>query len=75
MFPNGSIDPWHALGIVKNVSSTEQAIFIEGNSQDIYNIYQKVFLNSREHDRTSVWKFYSYEASKFLSEEDLSSFE
>ena len=35
VFPNGSIDPWHALGIVKNVSSTEQAIFIEGNFRDI----------------------------------------
>ncbi|KAM7425914.1 hypothetical protein ABFA07_022721 [Porites harrisoni] len=32
VFPNGSIDPWHALGIVKNVSSTEQAIFIEGTA-------------------------------------------
>jgi len=30
VFPNGSIDPWHALGIVKDVSSTEQAVFIEG---------------------------------------------
>lgn len=32
VFPNGSIDPWHALGIVKNVSSTEQAIFIKGTA-------------------------------------------
>lgn len=30
VFPNGSIDPWHALGIVKNVSSTEQAVYIQG---------------------------------------------
>ena len=41
LFPNGSIDPWHALGIVKNVSSTEQAIFIEGNFRDIQYIYKK----------------------------------
>ena len=26
---------------------------------EIYNIYQKIFLNSREYDRTSGWKFYS----------------
>lgn len=30
VFPNGSIDPWHALGITKDVSATEQAVFIEG---------------------------------------------
>ncbi|XP_078380206.1 putative serine protease K12H4.7 [Oculina patagonica] len=32
VFPNGSIDPWHALGIVKNVSATEQAVFIQGTA-------------------------------------------
>ena len=30
IFPNGSIDPWHALGIIKDVTSSEQAVFIEG---------------------------------------------
>lgn len=30
VFPNGSIDPWHALGIVRNVSGTEQAVYIQG---------------------------------------------
>ena len=30
VFPNGSIDPWHALGIVRNVSTTEQAVYIQG---------------------------------------------
>jgi hypothetical protein len=30
VFPNGSIDPWHALGITSDVTSEEQAIFIEG---------------------------------------------
>ena len=43
VFPNGSIDPWHALGIVKNVSSTEQAIFIEGNFRDIQCITKNLF--------------------------------
>ena len=43
VFPNGSIDPWHALGIVKNVSSTEQAIFIEGNFRDIQYITKNLF--------------------------------
>lgn len=32
VFPNGSIDPWHALGITKDVSATEQAVFIEGTA-------------------------------------------
>ena len=30
------------------------------------SIYQKTFLNSREYDRTSGWKFCSYEVSKFF---------
>lgn len=32
IFPNGSIDPWHALGIIKDVTSSEQAVFIEGTA-------------------------------------------
>ncbi|XP_028402070.1 putative serine protease K12H4.7 [Dendronephthya gigantea] len=32
VFPNGSIDPWHALGITSDVTSEEQAIFIEGTA-------------------------------------------
>ncbi len=32
VFPNGSIDPWHALGVVTDVTSEEQAIFIEGTA-------------------------------------------
>ncbi|XP_068729188.1 putative serine protease K12H4.7 [Montipora capricornis] len=32
IFPNGSIDPWHALGILKDASSTEHAIYIEGTA-------------------------------------------
>lgn len=32
VFPNGSIDPWHALGITKDISPTLRAIFIEGTA-------------------------------------------
>ncbi|XP_046852436.1 putative serine protease K12H4.7 [Xenia sp. Carnegie-2017] len=32
VFPNGSIDPWHALGITKDVTAEEQAIFIQGTA-------------------------------------------
>lgn len=30
VFPNGSVDPWHALGIVKDLSPNATAIFIDG---------------------------------------------
>lgn len=30
VFPNGSIDPWHALGIVKDLSPDATAIYIDG---------------------------------------------
>lgn len=32
VFPNGSIDPWHALSITANVSSSLTAIFIPGTA-------------------------------------------
>ena len=32
VFPNGSIDPWHTLGITKDISPTLRAIFIEGTA-------------------------------------------
>ena len=38
VFPNGSIDPWHALGITKDVSATEQAIFIKGKYERLLYI-------------------------------------
>lgn len=31
VFPNGSIDPWHALGITADLSPDATAIFINGN--------------------------------------------
>ena len=32
VFPNGSIDPWHALGITKDISSEATAIYIKGTA-------------------------------------------
>ena len=39
IFPNGSIDPWHALGILKDASSTEHAIYIEGEDLDHFGVH------------------------------------
>ncbi|XP_013778463.2 putative serine protease K12H4.7 [Limulus polyphemus] len=38
VFPNGSIDPWHALGIIKDLSPSAVAIFINGSAHcaDMY---------------------------------------
>jgi len=37
-FPNGSIDPWHALGITKDLSKDVTAIYIDGTAHcaDMY---------------------------------------
>ena len=32
VFPNGSIDPWHALGVTSNISDSLVAIFIDGTA-------------------------------------------
>ena len=32
VFPNGSIDPWHALGVTMNISDTLTAIYIQGTA-------------------------------------------
>ena len=32
IFPNGSIDPWHYLGITKDISDEEQAVYIHGKN-------------------------------------------
>ena len=32
VFPNGSIDPWHALGITKSISDSLVALFIKGTA-------------------------------------------
>ena len=32
VFPNGSIDPWHALGITESISDSLVALFIKGTA-------------------------------------------
>uniref|UniRef100_A0A0B7A1H0 Serine protease K12H4.7 n=1 Tax=Arion vulgaris TaxID=1028688 RepID=A0A0B7A1H0_9EUPU len=32
LFPNGSIDPWHALGIIEDIGPDARAIFINGTA-------------------------------------------
>ncbi|XP_034459958.1 thymus-specific serine protease isoform X2 [Hippoglossus hippoglossus] len=32
VFPNGSIDPWHALGITKDITANLPAVFIKGTA-------------------------------------------
>jgi len=32
VFPNGSIDPWHALGIIKDLNPDSKALFINGTA-------------------------------------------
>ncbi len=32
VFPNGSVDPWHALGITKDISDDLKAVYINGTA-------------------------------------------
>ena len=32
VFPNGSVDPWHALSITSDLSDTQKALFIHGTA-------------------------------------------
>ncbi|KAL4235486.1 Thymus-specific serine protease [Mactra antiquata] len=32
VFPNGSVDPWHAMGVTKDISSDATAIYINGTA-------------------------------------------
>lgn len=36
VFPNGSIDPWHALGVTQDITSDLPAVFIKGLSRLLY---------------------------------------
>jgi len=38
LFPNGSIDPWHALGVTKDLSPDSKALYINGTAHcaDMY---------------------------------------
>ena len=47
VFPNGSIDPWHALSILKSVNVYTTAIFIEGTAH-CANMYPPREEDSRE---------------------------
>lgn len=38
VFPNGSIDPWHALGVLQDVNSEAPAVYIQGQSLFFNNI-------------------------------------
>ena len=42
VFPNGSIDPWHALSILQSVNTYTTAIFMKGTSHcaDMYPPYK-----------------------------------
>ncbi len=44
VFPNGDIDPWHALSVLQNLSPSVTAILIHGTAHcaDMY-----VFLSTR----------------------------
>lgn len=33
VFPNGSIDPWHALGVTKDITDDLPSVFIKGQSR------------------------------------------
>lgn len=35
VFPNGSIDPWHALGITQDITSDLPAVFIKGEKVEL----------------------------------------
>lgn len=37
VFPNGSIDPWHALGVITDLSSSATAVYINGENQTLKN--------------------------------------
>lgn len=33
VFPNGSIDPWHALGITRDITHSLPSVFIKGKKE------------------------------------------
>ncbi|GAB6029846.1 Thymus-specific serine protease [Chamberlinius hualienensis] len=38
IFPNGSVDPWHALGVLQDISNEAKAVYIQGTAHcaDMY---------------------------------------
>ena len=54
IFPNGSIDPWHALGIIKDVTSSEQAVFIEGGFRCTLTRFVTRFILLENKDKQTI---------------------
>ena len=54
IFPNGSIDPWHALGIIKDVTSSEQAVFIEGGFRCTLTRFVTRFILLENEDKHTI---------------------
>lgn len=65
VFPNGDVDPWHALGITQNITSDLPAVFIKGekNSQtsrsSAFNGDKKDFKCSQFQKATKIELHYS----------------
>lgn len=49
IFPNGLIDPWHALGITRSLSTDVVAIPMQGNSYEDH--YRDVVITTINHRR------------------------
>ena len=45
VFPNGSTDPWHALGITSDLNPSATAVYIKGNIHQV-NICPCLFQDS-----------------------------
>ena len=44
VFPNGAIDPWHAMGVTEDISPTAKAIFMKGRRIYISFISTVIFI-------------------------------
>nr|XP_012604940.1 putative serine protease K12H4.7 isoform X2 [Microcebus murinus] len=58
VFANGSIDPWHALGVIKDISEDLLAVYIEGEAH-CANLYPAQNNDSVEltHAREKIFEF------------------
>ena len=59
VFPNGSIDPWHALSILKSVNLYTIAIFIEGTAHcaNMYPPKEEDLMKAREKISERIGRF------------------
>lgn len=59
VFPNGSIDPWHAMGILSDVTPSETAVYIKGTAH-CANMYPETpqdppqLIQARQHIRNVI---------------------